>query len=749
MLRFLFFICSFLILNLNAQNSKIDSLYKLSLSPELEVKTKAYSDLSRAFRINQPQKAIQYAKQGIEIAYQQNFESLKSELHFQLGSSYAAIPEYDKAIEQFRKAYELTVDKKDSEKKFGEICYQLGKSLFLSTDFVSSKIYAEKAIHTFENVENYDRLSDSYNLLALIYNSINETSKGLKFLAKAAEIAEKVDNKSSLANININLGNSYADEDNLEKALEHYKKALKYGQAVDYDKAVAASLNNIGDIYISKKQYEKAKVNFIRAIEADKSPMKRESAPAYNNIGEVYVKFNEPYRAQEYFEKSLEISTLNQDDNNKTYTLFNLGKLFYNSKRYKKALEYLGKSSDLGKKIHDLPVQRDANLYISKVYKAKGQFKKALEYQSTFYNFKDSIVNNREQNKINELQVRYDVRQKEKQIENLVKNKTISDLEKVNEESEKTIFKMILFGTVAVLILIVIGAYLLYNRYNESRRINNKLIEKNNIIETQRNKIIDSITYAKNIQQTILKPEDEIKHIIPNFFVYYQPRDIVSGDLYWVKRIDQKIVIAAIDCTGHGVPGAFLTLITNMLLKRIIEEKHETNPSEILHLLDQGIINTLKQDSIGSNSYDGLDMSLVVIDESEGTLSFAGAMNPIYVVQSHQLQVLSPSIHSIGGKSMRRGKADVKNFKTTTIPYMNDTSIYMITDGYVDQFGGMKKSKFNTKRFKELVLEIYQEDMKAQKEIIHNTMSKWKGRQRQLDDMLVLGFRLNASENKR
>ena len=276
----------------------------------------------------------------------------------------------------------------------------------------------------------------------------------------------------------------------------------------------------------------------------------------------------------------------------------------------------------------------------------------------------------------------------------------------------------------------------------EEQRVNEKLTEQNTTIDDQRNKILGSINYAKRIQNSILIPEDDIKHIIPKSFVFYEPRDIVSGDLYWIKRLDQKIVVAAIDCTGHGVPGAFLTLIANMLLKRIVEERKVTNPSEILTALDEGMISTLKQDQGTTSTSDGMDISICVIDESSRTIEYAGAMNPVFVVQSHQLTALQPNIASIGGKAMRPGTNENKTFKTHKISYTNDTSIYMLSDGYVDQFGGPKNSKFNTNRFKEMILNNYQKDMSEQKELVRKTLSDWQGDQRQIDDILVIGLRL-------
>ncbi len=261
---------------------------------------------------------------------------------------------------------------------------------------------------------------------------------------------------------------------------------------------------------------------------------------------------------------------------------------------YSQSIQHLDKSLKIGNAINDIFILQDANEYLAKNYEAKLNYKKSYNYFKTFHAINDSIDQLRQQNKIDELQLKYDIKQKEKTIDALMKKRTIDKLKMLNDKNINTIYTFVIIGVIALLIFLFFAAYLLYSRYTESKRVNEKLTEQNTTIDDQRNKILGSINYAKRIQNSILIPEDDIKHIIPKSFVFYEPRDIVSGDLYWIKRLDQKIVVAAIDCTGHGVPGAFLTLIANMLLKRIVEEKKVTNPSEILTALDEGMISTLK-----------------------------------------------------------------------------------------------------------------------------------------------------------
>lgn len=724
-----------------AFNSTIDSLYQVTQEGKDEEKAKAFYQLCIELNNKQPTKAINYANKGLSLAYQTNQIELQAKLHYQIGYSYMLIPDYTRALVDLKKGIAITEDINDLA-LCGQFAYQLGKINYNIKEQEQAVEYTQKSIKCFQSIESLNDLANSYNLLALIYNSIHQNSKGLEFLVKAVDIAEKSGNNKSLANIYVNIGNSFSKQGKYDKALEHHQKALEIAEEANYPKAISVALNNIGDIYITQQEYRLAKAFFTRSIEMDKTPHKRSSSAAYNNIGEVYLKLEQPHLAQEYYQKSIEISTRNFDENGKAKSHINLGKMYFQMNNYSQSIKHLNKSLKIGNAINDIFILQDANEYLAKNYEAKFNYKKSYNYLKTFHAINDSIDQLRQQNKIDELQLKYDIKQKEKTIDALMKKRTIDKLKMLNDKNINTIYTFVIIGVIALLIFLFFAAYLLYSRYTESKRVNEKLTEQNTTIDDQRNKILGSINYAKRIQNSILISEDDIKHIIPKSFVFYEPRDIVSGDLYWIKRLDQKIVVAAIDCTGHGVPGAFLTLIANMLLKRIVEERKVTNPSEILTALDEGMISTLKQDQGTSSTSDGMDISICVIDETSRTIEYAGAMNPVFVVQSHQLTALQPNIASIGGKAMRPGTNENKTFKTHKISYTDDTSIYMLSDGYVDQFGGPKNSKFNTNRFKEMILNNYQKDMSEQKEIVRKTLLDWQGDQRQIDDILVIGLRL-------
>jgi len=294
--------------------------------------------------------------------------------------------------------------------------------------------------------------------------------------------------------------------------------------------------------------------------------------------------------------------------------------------------------------------------------------------------------------------------------------------------------KRLLFwaGLSIAFILCFLGLVIKY--YLDKKRSNHILSEKNR-------RITESINYAKRIQHAILLRDDEIRKILPNSFIYFQPLNIVSGDFYWISKHNNKVVVAAIDCTGHGVPGAFMSLICNSILYETIMDKKILDPSEILSRLNKGIINLLRQDNDETSSMDGMELSLCVIDHQDSSIEFAGAMNPGFIVRQGKVEMLEADVQTIGGMNYFLDKSKDAEFTTTKVQFENGMSLYLLSDGFTDQFGGPDNKKFNNKRFKQLLLDIQSLSMDEQKDAIDKALLDWKGNQDQIDDILIIGMK--------
>lgn len=264
-----------------------------------------------------------------------------------------------------------------------------------------------------------------------------------------------------------------------------------------------------------------------------------------------------------------------------------------------------------------------------------------------------------------------------------------------------------------------------------------EIVKQKEIIEAKNQSITESINYAKRIQQAALPATDDIKKVLPESFILFRPRDIVSGDFYWFREKEHKIILTAVDCTGHGVPGAFMSLIGNDILHELIDARGLTEPDKILNELHHGVRRALRQDD--NNSREGMDMAFCVFDKKEKTISFSGARNPLICIRNNEMEVIKGDRQAIGGTQRERDR----HFTKHVISIESETMIYIFSDGYQDQFGGEKGSKFMSKRFKELLFEIHKEDITKQYEILTKTLDDWKGDNAQIDDILVIGIRLS------
>lgn len=298
----------------------------------------------------------------------------------------------------------------------------------------------------------------------------------------------------------------------------------------------------------------------------------------------------------------------------------------------------------------------------------------------------------------------------------------------------------------------LILAFLIFRSYKQKKKDNILLTEQKQQIETQRDEITDSIKYAKRIQTAILPPGDYINSIMPPRFILFKPKDIVSGDFYWVTEKNGKIIAVAADCTGHGVPGAFMSMLGVTFLNDIVKKEGIVRANEILDNLKGFVIKSLRQTGKEGESKDGMDIALCVLDKKANTIEYSGANNPLYIISDKPVEN--------GDTILESGKFVLTEFKPDKMPIgihyseknmeftnhviqlQKGDSIYLFSDGFPDQFGGEKGKKFKYKPFKQLLLDNCCKSMEEQKVILEETFSNWKGDFEQIDDVLVIGMKI-------
>jgi serine phosphatase RsbU (regulator of sigma subunit) len=267
-----------------------------------------------------------------------------------------------------------------------------------------------------------------------------------------------------------------------------------------------------------------------------------------------------------------------------------------------------------------------------------------------------------------------------------------------------------------------------------AKKLNNKISAQKMMLEHKNKEITDSINYAQRIQSAILPSSDYVNKTLPNSFVLYKPKDIVAGDFYWIKKVNDNIVYATADCTGHGVPGAMVSVVCSNSLNQSIKELKTANPAEILEMTRTLVKESFK--SKDDNVKDGMDITLCSINYLQNTIQFTGANNPLYIIRNKQI------IEVKGDKQPVGNHIKEVPFTVHTMQLEKNDVVYTFSDGYVDQFGGEKGKKFMRKRFKALLLKISNKPMQEQKSILNNTFETWRGELEQVDDVCVIGIRV-------
>jgi len=308
------------------------------------------------------------------------------------------------------------------------------------------------------------------------------------------------------------------------------------------------------------------------------------------------------------------------------------------------------------------------------------------------------------------------------------------------------------YALYVVTIGVLIYLYIEY-RTRTLRKANRILLEKQQAAEeiekqkeelTLKNKnITDSINYAKRIQTAIMPSRKKFKNLIPDSFILYKPKDIVSGDFYWITEIEEKIFVAAVDCTGHGVPGAFMSIIGFDLLRNITKEKSIHSPGEILTYMDNALVDLLSKNSAGGEVKDGMDLSLIVMHKDKGYLEYAGAFNPLYIIRNNRIEVVAADRCSLGASNEQRPV-----YKNNIVDIEKGDRFYMFSDGYVDQFGGVAGKKMKFRRFRHLLLSIHNLPFDQQEEYLDHYFDKWRDLHEQVDDILIVGMSFEAFINE-
>ena len=652
--------------------------------------------------------------------------------------------DFDKSAKTFLKAFKLAQTNGLNESQMEVLYEQI--SLNVGRGPLEKVVPMSKYLHPIlKKLKSREEEATYLSDIGRDYYAIGNYPEAMQYYISSQEVFEK----NHIETVNYgrllhNIGSVFKRQDNQQKALEFYEQELALGRKLKSEKVIAEGLylaagmySELGDTKKGRKYNEESLAIYEKL--GDKSMI----ALLTGNMADDYEQDGNYDMAIQSLQKALNIYLELKEYNKIAWIQKSLASYYSKSGKYAKALEYIKSAEKNAEKTTRKQLLRKSEIAktLAHIYYRHGDYKNAYDTYMTYLDLEDSLSNNEKLKLVGELDAKYETEKKEAEIALLNKDKELKSNELRRKEAEVNEQKTMRNGMFVIIALIAIVAVIIYRGYRINKK-NNYLLSKQNdeinyknlIIEEKNKNITDSIEYARRIQTAILPPASLLNEYLKNGFIYYEPKDVVAGDFYWLEKSSNKVLFAAADCTGHGVPGAMISVVCHNALNRAVREFGLTDPAIILNKVRDLVIETFEKST--ENVQDGMDIALCVLDKEKNELEYAGANNSLYIVREEELIEIKPDKQPISKY------IENKPFTRHQFKLKKGDTIYSFTDGFADQFGGEKGKKFKYKAFKELLLSMRHETMDNQFRIIKDTFHTWRGELEQIDDVCVLGVRV-------
>lgn len=622
--------------------------------------------------------------------------------------------------------YNLSRDKGD-EKHLPQFANLAGQTYVKLNRYDSAVWYLRQSIELWKKRGDSANVASSLNNLGVVFTDLGQYDTALVYHLQSLRFAEDTDNAILLAGNLNNIGLLHYYLGNYERSLQYYFRSARVRTEKMASKGMALLYNNIGINYYYLQKPDSVIYYFRKSLDIYRQTGDlRGQAMPLTNIGEIYLEQNKYEEALDYFNQALAIEEKLGDQRGRANSLQMIGNVYFARGDYHIALKYQLQSLKYLEAIPSPPDIRDVCLVLADTYEKMGDNRKALSFFRRYDSLKDSLFTLEKANQLAELETKYQTAQKEKRI-------ALQQLELQHQQAEIRQQSILLILALVILLLLTGLVVLVWKAYRHKRRTSILLAEKNR-------SITESISYARKIQTAVLPPEELLRCILPRHFIYFRPLDIVSGDFYWITRKGPYLYLAVADCTGHGVPGAFMSMLGFSLLNELVGQATDTNAAEMLDQLRIKLKAALRQTGKENEAQDGMDVALCKVDFNGLHLDYAGANNPLIIIRQGQLFEYKADRMPIGIQ------AKEKPFSNHRVEIEKGDMVYLFSDGYIDQFGGEKNMRYRMENFRSLLLRLSTCDMKEQKIMLEENLRQWMGPQPQLDDILVLGFEVGSGE---
>ncbi|MBS1646159.1 MAG: tetratricopeptide repeat protein [Bacteroidetes bacterium] len=694
----LLFSALFLALSSHAQNKKIDSLSRIIDKCKVDTeKILKQSDLLRlCISSNDSTLFFTIYTKAYQLAEKNNFLHGKIILQINLATYYTYLLKKDSAL----------------------------KILGLAEDMAAKS-------------NNKSYIVQVYHQYSVFYKWIDNYSTSLSYALKALKMSEIIRDTSNMSSCYGQIANIYLKQHNYSLAKDFYLKSYHYDTLLHDEENLPVTLSNIGLVYNDLKQRDSSIFYLKKALSLKrKQDNQRGVSNTLNILGATYMEWDKPKEALLCLEEALSIKRKIKEQRGTAISLINIGQVYERTQNYIKAIPYLQECAEIAQKLKTNELLLETYKSLSNCYAETNNPILAYQTHVLFSNLKDTVYNEESQKQINDMQTKYGFEKKEQE------NKLLQTQNKLSSETIKQ-QKLVSYFIVGGLVLALLFSFFIFRGLKAQRKANRIIskqkqeVEKQkHLVEEKNKEITDSITYAKRIQNAILPNPKKWQTLLPHSFVLYQPKDIVAGDFYWLEETHNYIYLAAADCTGHGVPGAMVSVVCSSALSKAVLEEKQTETHAILDATRRLVLEQLGKSE--EKIRDGMDICLIRINKNNRKhIQYSGANRPLYISKAQgELQELKPDKQPIGQYE------NEKPFSQQELVLNENDTLYLLTDGYADQFGGDNNKKFSSKALKKLMTENAHKTIEEQCLIFTQAFLSWRNNIEQTDDVTFLGIQV-------
>ncbi|MCE3225463.1 MAG: protein serine/threonine phosphatase [Bacteroidetes bacterium] len=597
--------------------------------------------------------------------------------------------------------------------------------LYSKKNVDSAVIFLNKTVELARKTGNKKFEGKAYNFFGIIYNDKGNYSSAIEYYIKALKVWDELHDFTLRSMTNLNMANIFVMQKNYNRALECYDDIIANKSKITMPQIVPAALINSSTIFSARKNWDEALKRAEESLkESKKLGDKGNMGTCYSSMATIAKELKQVDKAVEYHKNAIDIALETKDEQALCTEKGNLAASYIEMKKYKEAEKEATEALEIAREYKMMQLEWYTYQVLAKLYEATGDYEKAYKNFNKHITLKDSMFSQEKAQELVEKEVAYEYGKKE----------ALAKLEQEKKEqlakAESDRHKLVILGIGLILLIIIFFSFMLARRLRITK-------QQKIVIEEKNKEITDSINYAKRLQDAILPHKDQMLSVLPGSFIFFRPKDIVAGDFYFFEEEAGTVFVAVADCTGHGVPGAMVSVVCANALTRCVKEFKLKDPAAILDKAREIVLETFRKS--GQDVKDGMDISLISLQTSNSelkTIKWSGANNALWYIQNGQLHEIAPDKQPVG-----QGH-NPKPFTSHTVNLNTGDRVYLFSDGYADQFGGGKGKKFRGKALKEMLITIHEKPAEEQERQLHNSFEEWKGKLEQIDDVTVMSFRI-------